>query len=143
MKSRIISAVLGLTLAAWLPLAALQSSPDPAKPDAKAQCSCCAKDAQPGSASAAKQDHSAMRAKSASGKAMNCCKSKSKYASAKLECCKDHDPAICAAKDGKSCCESKDGKACCTGGANAVACNSKGGKACCDSRDSGCCKRAA
>jgi hypothetical protein len=142
MKFRIMAVSLIFALAAWLPLVAQQpatapaatqsapASPDAAK--AKAACACCSHDmAASDAAKSEKHDHASMA----------CCNGKTTNAKNAMECCKDHDAKLCAAKDGKSCCASKDGNSCC--GKDATACNTKDGKDCCSAKSADCCKHAA
>jgi hypothetical protein len=154
MKFRILAVFLIFALAAWLPLAAQQPAAAPASPQsttpaapetakAKPACACCSHDmASPDAAKTEKHDHASMGC--CDGKSsgeMACCKTPSADGKAAMECCKDHDAKLCAAKDGKSCCDSKDGKSCC--GKDATACNSKDGKDCCSAMNSDCGKHPA
>ncbi len=142
MKFRTLAVFLIFALAAWLPLVAQQpataspssqsNAPAPDAAKAKAACACCSHDMAPSDAAKSeKHDHASMA----------CCNGKTSDAKTAMECCKNHDAKLCAAKDGKSCCDSKDGKSCC--GKDAAACNTKDGKNCCAAKKDDCCKHAA
>lgn len=153
MKFRILAVLLIFAIAAWIPIAAQQSAsapatpqsapapPDPAK--ARPTCGCCSPDMSSTNAARTEQhDHASMACRNGkSSDEASCCKSKPGDGMTAMECCKDHDAKLCAAKDGKSCCDSKDSKSCC--GKDAVACNSKVGKDCCATKSGDCCKHPA
>ncbi|HXR32191.1 MAG TPA: hypothetical protein VN830_00675 [Verrucomicrobiae bacterium] len=125
MKLRILAALLIVTLAAWLPLAAQQSatSQAPATPKDSGKsavtatgCCCDHQSQQDKSKTAGTPDHSAMACcHGKDAKDMACCGKDAKNTKASMDCCKGMDAKMCA-KEGKSCCgsgDAKDGKSCC------------------------------
>jgi hypothetical protein len=144
MKFRTLAVFLIFVLAAWLPLVAQQPATAPASSQstapasnaskAKAGCACCSHEmASADAAKAEKHDHASMA----------CCNAKTSDAKTTMECCKNHDAKLCAAKDGKSCCDAKDDKSCCGKDVAASTCNSKDAKDCCSAMKGEGCKHAA
>jgi hypothetical protein len=157
MKIRSVAVLLILSLAAWLPTVAQQSSApqpaaptaDSAKPSDKTACSCCqhSEGNTPASKSAMSccHDKDAKAAQSSScceandGKQMACCKKDAQGKSA--ECCAGKDAQMCAknAKNGdKPCCDQTTCKSCCekASASNTAAASSK---TCCAAANHNCC----
>ena len=135
MKFRMISVVLILSLAAWLPSAmAQQGAPaQPAAPsDSKSTAgSCCDHNHHQGDAakSCCHDKGSASCCKGKNGEDMACCQERTKGDQSAMNCCKGKDGKMCA-KNSKGCCAGKDGKSCC--GKDTAACNSSNDGPCCD-----------
>jgi hypothetical protein len=124
MKFRMIAATLAFAMAAWLPLAGLQTagqstpqtpaSRNSTKDAVKHSCCCPHENHDAGSASAANHDDHAMaRCQAKDGKEMSCCSKDTNNSKKARTCCKDKDARLCAAKDRKPCCNPKAEKPCC------------------------------
>jgi hypothetical protein len=132
MKLRMIAVVLMLTLGAWLPSVAQQTTGSQTTPPADskaAACFCC--DHQGHQGDAAKscchgKDGAANCCQGKDGKEMACCKDHGKGDQTGMNCCKGKDGKMCA-KNGKDCCDN-----------HAVACNTKDGKPCCRGAEGSC-----